>query len=81
MVGSPPRKGTRAVHEDLADAIAQLRDRADEERQRYTIVRGRVIWRILMPKTKIHLYYRLADEGDVEVLSVWNAMSGTAPDL
>ena len=31
---------------------------------------GRVIWRLLMPKTRHHVYYRRGDE-DVEVLVVW----------
>ncbi|HET9627067.1 MAG TPA: hypothetical protein VFP84_37165 [Kofleriaceae bacterium] len=67
--------------QELAAAVAKLRERADEERQRYAIVRGRLIWRILLPRTKLHLYDRIDDAGDVEILAAWNAVSGAAPDL
>lgn len=32
-----------------------------------------------MPKTRMHLYYRIDDE--VEVLLVWNAVAGHTPDV
>jgi hypothetical protein len=36
-----------------------------------------------MPKTRNHVYYyRAADvAGEVEILLVWNAVSGAVPDL
>jgi len=40
----------------------------------------RVIWRLLMPKTRHHVYYRRNDS-DVEVLVVWNAVGKAEPDL
>ncbi len=60
----------------------QLRDGADQERQRYAARGGRIIWRILMPKTRNHLYYRLDETArEVEVLIVWNAAAGKSPDV
>jgi hypothetical protein len=73
-------KAPKLFFQELVAAIHKLRERADEERLRYTIIRGRTIWRILLPKTKIHLYYRVDPTGDVEVLSVWNAVSGAPPE-
>lgn len=44
--------------------------------------RGQIIWRILMPKTRNHIYYRVNDRAaEVEVLLVWNATAGRAPDV
>jgi hypothetical protein len=42
--------------------------------------RGRVIRRILLPKTRRHLYYCVDDDG-VLVLPVWGAVRGRAPSL
>ena len=67
--------------EELATIVGKLRGRADQERQRYAARGGRIIWRILMPKTRNHLYYRVDDAGDVEVLLVWNAVAGQEPEL
>lgn len=68
--------------EELAVAVSKLRDGMDVERQQYGARRGRVIWRILMPKTRNHIYYRIDDvAGDVEVLLVWNAVAARGPDV
>ena len=41
-----------------------------------------MIWRILMPRTRNHVYYRVDDSaGEVEVLLVWNAIAGSDPDV
>ena len=75
-------KAPRLFVEELAGIVAKLRDGADEERQQYAAHGGRVIWRILMPKTRHHVYYRLNDvAGEVEILLVWNAVAGAAPDV
>jgi len=75
-------KAPRLFVQELAGVVAKLRDGADEERQQYAARGGRVIWRILMPKTRHHIYYRLEDAaGEVEILLLWNAVAGTTPDL
>lgn len=62
--------------------VAKLRDGADDERQQYAARRGRIIWRILMPRTRNHVYYRLDDTaGSIEIVLVWNAVAGVMPDL
>jgi hypothetical protein len=44
--------------------------------------RGRIIWRILMPKTKNHVFCRVDDAArEAEILLVWNAIASAAPDL
>ncbi|MCX5741564.1 MAG: hypothetical protein NT062_03590 [Proteobacteria bacterium] len=77
-------KAPRLFIEELAELVAKLRDGADEERQQYAARGGRVIWRILMPKTRHHVYYRLnsaAGDVEIEILLVWNAVAGAAPDV
>lgn len=75
-------KAPRLFVDELAAAVAKLRDRTDEGRQRYAARGGRIIWRLLMPKTRNHVYYRI-DDGveEVEVLLVWNATAGAEPDI
>lgn len=67
--------------EELGVIVGKLRDTA-AERQKYAARGGHIIWRILMPRTRNHVYYRVNDSaGDVEVLLVWNAIAGRAPDV
>jgi plasmid stabilization system protein ParE len=75
-------KAPRLFVDELADVVAKLRDGADQERQQYAARGGRVIYRLLMPKTKTHVYYRVNDTAqEVEVLLIWNAIAATGPDL
>jgi hypothetical protein len=75
-------KAPRLFVQELAAIVAKLRDGADQERQRYAARGGRIIWRILMPKTGNHVYYRLDDTArEVEILLVWNAAAGRSPDV
>lgn len=68
--------------EELGAVVAKLRDGTDAERQQYGARGGRIIWRILMPKTRNHIYYRVDEAaGDVEVLLVWNAVAARSPDV
>lgn len=72
-------KAPRLFVEELATIVAKLRDGSDQERQQYAARSGRVIWCLLMPN---HVYYRHdLTAGDVEVLLVWNATAGIAPDV
>jgi hypothetical protein len=82
VVGSAREKAPRLFVQELAAVVVKLRDGADDERQQYAARSGRIIWRILMPKTRNHVYYRLDDAaGQVEILLVWNAVAGATPDL
>ncbi len=75
-------KAPRLFVEELAAAVAKLRDATDKDRQQYGARKGRIIWRILMPKTRTHVYYRLDESaGEVEVIIVWNAAAGADPAL
>lgn len=75
-------KAPRLFVEELAAVVAKLREGADKERQQYAAQSGRIIWRLLMPRTRNHVYYRVDETaGDVEILLVWNAVAGAAPDL
>lgn len=66
--------------EELAAAVTKLRSNSDQERQQYAARGGRIIWRLLMPKTRNHLYYRLDDATNtVELLLLWNATAAEAP--
>jgi hypothetical protein len=75
-------KAPRLFLEELADVVAKLRAGTDKGRHEYAVRRGRIIWRILMPKTKNHIYYRIDSAADeAEILLVWNAVGSTAPEL
>jgi hypothetical protein len=74
-------KAPRLFRDELRAVVAKIRSGEDEGKQEYTVLRGRVIWRLLMPKTKNYVYYRAIGADEVELLLVWNAISGTQPDF
>lgn len=50
--------------------------------QRYRRARGKVIQRVLMPKTRCHVYYFHDLNRDlVEIHSIWGARRGRGPSL
>ena len=50
--------------------------------QRYRRARGRLIQRVLMKKTRCHVYYHCDDERDlIEVHSIWGARRKRGPTL
>jgi hypothetical protein len=68
--------------EELATIVAKLRLATDEERQQFAARGGHIIWRILMPKTRNHVYYRVDEAGQrVDVLLDWNAVAGSNPSV
>ncbi len=68
--------------EELRTVLMKLRTGADDERQRYCVIRGHLVWRILMPKTKNHIYYRVdAAAQRTDVLYVWNAVGPPPEDF
>lgn len=75
-------KAPRLFVEELALVVGKLRDAADVDRQQYAARGGRLVWRLLMPKTRMHLYSRFDEAaGEVEVLLVWDAVAGRTPDV
>jgi hypothetical protein len=75
-------KAPRLFVEELTMIVAKLRTGAENERQAYAARGGRIIFRILMPKTRNHVYYRVDDAAqEVEILIIWNAVAGATPDL
>jgi plasmid stabilization system protein ParE len=73
-------KAPTLFEDELREVVAKLRS-APHEGQRYAVETGEVIWRVLMPKTRTHVYYRIDAQGDVDVVTVWNAQGGTGPEL
>lgn len=75
-------KAPRLFVVELAAVVAKLREGTDKDRQRYALRAGRTIWRLLMPKTRHHVYYRLGPTADeIEIVVIWNATAGAPPDL
>jgi hypothetical protein len=70
VVARAPQRGSRLFVEELGAIVAKLRDGTAADRQKYAARGGHIIWRILMPITRNHVYYRVNDSADeVEVLS------------
>lgn len=66
--------------EELVEIVTKLRAGADEERQQYAVRGGHMIWRLLMPKTRHHVYYQIDEaKAEVEILLIWNAVARTPP--
>ncbi|MEQ9318996.1 MAG: type II toxin-antitoxin system RelE/ParE family toxin [Polyangiaceae bacterium] len=65
---------------EVAAAIATL-DAAPNAGAFYKRVRGREVRRLLLKKTRHYLYYRLDDDGDVEVITIWGAQRRFGPRL
>lgn len=74
-------KAPQLLLAELTTVITKLRRGADHERHLFGVRGGRQVWRLLMPRTKLHVYYRRDDAGDVEVLVVWNATAGAPPRI
>jgi hypothetical protein len=80
-------KAPRLFVQELAAAVAKLREGTDADRQKYAARGGRIIWRLLMPRTRHHIYYRVTDAtgtdatGDVEIITVWNAVAAAGPEV
>ncbi len=66
--------------DELRAVLKKLRTGTDDERQRYRVSGGRLVWRTLMPKTKNHIYYQVDMAAQrVDLLLVWNAV-GLPPE-
>jgi hypothetical protein len=79
---APRDKAPHLLVEELAAVVAKLRNGTDKDRREYALQGGRIIWRVLMRKTKLHVYYRVDyAAGVTEIMTVWNAVSSAAPDF
>lgn len=47
----------------------------------YTVVAGKHVRRVLMPKTRHHLYYAVVDDHEIVIYAVWGAPKGQGPRL
>lgn len=75
-------KAPGLFRDELAEVIAKLRSGVTEGAQLYTVYEKRKIWRLLMSKTKVHVYYRSGRSGqEVEIITVSNATAGDGPDF
>ena len=77
---SPDPAVRNGLAEELGAIVGKLRDGTAADRQKYAARGGHIIWRILMPGTRDHVYYRVnVSAGEGEVLLVWNATAGRNP--
>ena len=75
-------KAPRLFVEELAAVVAKLRAGTDKDRRQYALPGGRIIWRILMRKTRTHIYNRVDDAAGVtEIMTVWNVVGRAGPDF
>lgn len=73
-------KAPDLFEEELTAAYSTIQEHP-EYGQRYRVVRGKQVWRWLMPKTKRHVYYRLDGDDVVRIMAVWGAIRGREPKL
>lgn len=67
---------------ELRGVLHKIRDSTDVARQRYSGDGEATVWRLLMPKTRHHVYYlRYEHAGIADVLLVANAIAESGPDL
>ena len=79
---SANRENAALFAEELRAALEKLRLNTDVARQRYSDRGDETVWRLLMPRTRHHLYYWRDEAADVAtVLLVANAIAETGPEL
>ena len=68
--------------EELRDVVRKLRRDTDVARQHYSGQDETIVWRLLMPKTRHHLYYMRDERTKVAlVVLVDSAIGEAGPDL
>ncbi|MBA3455765.1 MAG: hypothetical protein H0T42_21900 [Deltaproteobacteria bacterium] len=68
--------------DELRHVVSKLRKNTDVTRQRYSSHGAATVWRLLMPKTRHHLYYQRDERTNTTtVLLVANAVALAGPDL
>jgi hypothetical protein len=75
-------KAPRLFIEELRDVVSKLRCDIDVARQHYSGQGEATVWRLLMPKTRHHLYYTRNERANVaHVVLVDSAIGEAGPDL
>ena len=75
------RPAARLLFDDeLAVGLAQIRANPDIGLA-YSGIVGKDYRRILLPRTRFHVYYRLAAPGRIRVLAIWGAARARGPRL
>jgi hypothetical protein len=68
--------------DELRAVLAKLRDNTDAARQRYSGDDEATVWRLLMPKTRHHVYYQRNERANTaHVVLVDSAVSAEGPEL
>jgi plasmid stabilization system protein ParE len=76
------RPAASSLFEDELDVALDKLEADPTFGTQYQVVRGRVIRRILLPKTEQHLFYSVDEESGIVVLhTVWGARRGRGPKL
>ena len=66
---------------ELRAALDQLRVAPRVGSAYHDVVAGQEHRRILMPRTRDHLYYRVVAADRVHVVAIWSAVRGRGPRL
>lgn len=75
-------KAPSLFSEELRHVVAKLRNNTDVARQRYSGHGAATVWRLLMPRTRHHLYYQRDEQTNTAiVLLVANAVALAGPHL
>lgn len=75
-------KAPRLFIEELRDVVSKLRRDTDVARQPYSGQGEATVWRLLMPKTRHHVYYTRDERADIaHVVLVDSAIGEVGPDL
>lgn len=75
-------KAPRLFVEELRDVVSKIRHDTDVARQSYSGQGESTVWRLLMPKTRHHVYYTRDDRSHIaHVVLVDSAVSDVGPDL
>jgi plasmid stabilization system protein ParE len=63
---------------ELRAALENIRS-APEFGAEYLDIEGRTYRRVLMVRTRYHVYYRVVDATQIRVLCIWSAVRGRRP--
>jgi hypothetical protein len=67
--------------DELSETLEKLQV-APEVGQKYRLARGKLVQRVLMKKTRCHVYYIVdRDRGVLEIQTIWGAVRGRGPKL
>ncbi len=73
--GAPPA----LLFSELKDAARRLGE-VPHHGTRFAVVRGRVVFRLLLRESQVHVYYRVDDDA-VRVLTLWSTARKNAPQF